>query len=64
MQNNNYIPADFKIRNEFINNLLADILNSTFASKMIFKGGTMMTMFLDSHRFSEDLDFNVYDISQ
>lgn len=64
MQNNNYIPADFEIRNDFIRNLLADLLKSTYSQSMIFKWWTMMTLFLNSNRFSEDLDFNIYDISQ
>jgi hypothetical protein len=64
MQNNNYIPEDFIIRNNFITDLLLDILKSPYSSSMVFKWWTMMTLFLDSHRFSEDLDFNIYDTSK
>lgn len=64
MQNNNYIPDDFNIRNNFIKELLATLLESKYSQNMIFKWGTMMTLFLDSHRFSEDLDFNIFDVSE
>lgn len=64
MQNNNYIPEDFEIRNNFIKNLLADLCESPYAQSMVFKWWTMMTLFLGNHRFSEDLDFNVFDVSK
>lgn len=58
MQNNNYIPEDFQERWKFIDQVLFDILNSPYWRSIIFKWWTMMTIFLDSNRFSEDLDFN------
>lgn len=64
MQNNNYIPEDFEIRNDFIKSLLVDLLKSSYSQSMIFKWWTMMTLFLDSHRFSEDLDFNIFNVSE
>lgn len=58
MLNNNYIPTDFKERWQLIDQVLLDILNSPYWRDIIFKWGTMMTIFLESNRFSEDLDFN------
>lgn len=64
MQNNNYIPEDFEERNQFIINLLYELLQSPYWNKLIFKGWTMMTLFLWSERFSEDLDFNVENVKE
>lgn len=58
MQNNNCIPHNFEERSKMINQILHDILSSPYWNQIIFKWWTMMTLFLDSNRFSEDLDLN------
>jgi len=59
MLNNNYIPIDFNDRNNQISLILEDILDSPYSQNIVFKGGTMMSFFLESNRFSEDLDFSL-----
>lgn len=63
MQNNNYIPYDFTQRSTIINQILFDIINSPYGNQIIFKGWTMMSLFLNSNRFSEDIDLNPININ-
>lgn len=53
----------FKIREDFIKKLLYDIVKDfNISSQLIFKWWTSLMLFYGLNRFSEDLDFNYFDL--
>lgn len=54
------LPIDFVVKEFYLFNLMESVKNSTFSTKLIFKGGTALnTVYMDNLRFSEDLDFDL-----
>ena len=51
------IPLVQIIREEYEMVLLNSIFDSSFGSKLVFRGGTALRLAYSSPRFSDDLDF-------
>ncbi len=64
INNNNYNAEDFNIREIEISNIYKKILEIDTEWLLILKWGTSLSMFFDSNRFSEDLDFDIIDTNK
>jgi len=52
------------VREYFQHVFLAELQKLPEAEKLLFKGGTALRIIYNSPRFSEDLDFSLFDVSQ
>ncbi|OIO48499.1 MAG: hypothetical protein AUJ36_04075 [Parcubacteria group bacterium CG1_02_41_26] len=52
------------VREYFQHVFLSELYKSPGAEKLLFKGGTALRVIYNSPRFSEDLDFSLFDVAQ
>ena len=61
LQGEMHISIDKIVREEYEMILLQSLFDSSFGSKLVFRGGTALRLSYGSPRFSDDLDFSALD---
>ena len=61
LQEKIHISIDKIVREEYEMILLKSLFDSSFGSKLVFRGGTALRLAYGSPRFSDDLDFSALD---